>query len=302
MKNNDIVDPNIERRNQFTSTHCRLVENSGEKAPLFSVFEINSSGLCNRTCSFCPRGNPGFFPNEKKYLSLELFENVLKTLAPLSYDGLFLISAFSEPLLHKDLEKILELSKRYCPLSRAELVTNGDPLSVKRMKSLFAAGLDTILISMYDGPEQIDHFKGVAKAAEIPEEKMVLRRRFSLDDFQLTNRTGTVQDEFSGQDVVFPMKKSCYLPSYTVFMDYDGEVYLCTHDWGRRFSAGNVKNSSIVDIWVSEKLKEARRRLLNDDRDFNPCHKCNVEGTLVGEEHGEAWKKYFQEKAKIEAN
>ena len=30
-----------------------------------------------------------------------------------------------------------------------------------------------------------------------------------------------------------PLKKPCYYPHYTFFMDYTGEVLVCSHDWGK---------------------------------------------------------------------
>ena len=35
-----------------------------------------------------------------------------------------------------------------------------------------------------------------------------------------------------------PLKNSlnlkCYYPSYTFFMDYNGDVLMCPHDWGKK--------------------------------------------------------------------
>ena len=75
-------------------------------------------------------------------------------------------------------------------------------------------------------------------------------------------------------------------------MDYDGEVYVCTNDWGRKLSFGNVKEENILDIWMGDRMNEARDRLLKADRCFDPCQGCDVEGTLVGGKHAEAWKHF----------
>ena len=55
--------------------------------------------------------------------------------------------------LHKDIEYITDkLSK----VANVEIVTNGDVLSSKMLKKLFDANAGRCLISMYDGPEQIE--------------------------------------------------------------------------------------------------------------------------------------------------
>ena len=48
--------------------------------------------------------------------------------------------------------------KKYLPKSNLEMVTNGDVLNIKRLKN-FLNGLDTILISVYDGKKEADDFQ-----------------------------------------------------------------------------------------------------------------------------------------------
>ena len=31
-----------------------------------------------------------------------------------------------------------------------------------------------------------------------------------------------------------PLKKPCFIPSYTFFLDYQGDVLICPHDWGKK--------------------------------------------------------------------
>ena len=74
-------------------------------------------------------------------------------------------------------------------------------------------------------------------------------------------------------------------------MDYTGEVLICSHDWGKKYVVGNLKNEKFIDIWLNQKFKIARKRLENADRNFSPCDVCDVEGVLMGKNHLEAWKK-----------
>ena len=287
------IDVNIQRRRNFTQRHSQTLSFKERDVPLFSVVEINSSGLCNRACVFCPRGNPGVFPNVNEFLSLSLFKKVVKELSSFHYDGLFLISAFSEPLLYKNLERMIEISKHYCPQSRMEIVTNGDLLTVKRLKSIMAAGLDTVLVSLYDGPEQIRSFEEIRADAGLKSDQMILRERYDFNTFNITNRGGIVSNLFEHENSNCPLKQQCFIPLYTVLMDYTGEVYICTHDWGRRLSFGNVKSKPLLEIWNCPEMNVCRGRLLKSDRRFKPCYNCNVNGTLVGESHKAIWKRYL---------
>ena len=35
------------------------------------------------------------------------------------------------------------------------------------------------------------------------------------------------------------LKDPCYYPSYTFFLDYNGDVLMCPHDWGKKRILGN---------------------------------------------------------------
>ena len=96
--------------------------------------------------------------------------------------------------------------------------------------------------------------------------------------------------EFSIASLKEPLKQKCYYPHYTFFMDYTGEVLVCSHDWGKKLVVGNLHNQSFKEIWLGKKFEFARKKLGNGERNFSPCNKCDVEGTLMGEEHFQSWK------------
>ena len=74
-------------------------------------------------------------------------------------------------------------------------------------------------------------------------------------------------------------------------MDYTGEVLICSHDWGKKMVVGNLKNEKFIDIWLNQKFNFARKKLFNSNRNFQPCNKCDVEGTFMGVEHSKVWEK-----------
>ena len=58
-------------------------------------------------------------------------------------------------LLHKDISYIV---KKLSNVSNVEVVTNGDVLTSKNLQELYLANASKILISMYDGPDQVEKF------------------------------------------------------------------------------------------------------------------------------------------------
>ena len=59
--------------------------------------------------------------------------------------------------------KISDIVEKLSNVSNVEIVTNGDPLNHKTIKKLYKANAGRLLISLYDGPEQIVKFKSMIK-------------------------------------------------------------------------------------------------------------------------------------------
>ena len=50
-----------------------------------------------------------------------------------------------------------------------------------------------------------------------------------------------------------PLNTKCNYPSYYFFIDYTGEVLMCSHDWGKKIILGNMNKDNFLDIWTSKK-------------------------------------------------
>ena len=51
-----------------------------------------------------------------------------------------------------------------------------------------------------------------------------------------------------------------------------------------------------MDLWLDHKFIDARKKLYNGDRNFAPCNKCDVDGTMMGKPHADAWESYKNKK------
>jgi len=263
--------------------------------PLPSEFEISESGTCNRKCSFCPRSAIEY-KDVKEFIKTDLIKKFSLELKDYKFNGTIRFSGFVEPLLDKNIYNIINICKKNIPASNIELVTNGDVLSVSRIKKLFISGLDKLLISVYDGPEDEEKLKEMCNDAQINKDQIFIRPRYLPPDedfgITLSNRAGMMKNaEFKISNLENKLDKPCYYPSYTFFLDYNGDVLMCPHDWGKKNILGNLLNNSVKEIWLSKLAKETRNRLINSDRGFSPCDVCDVNGTLIGKKHANAWLK-----------
>ena len=74
------------------------------------------------------------FKDIKEFISKELILKVVKELKELNYSGVIRFSGFVEPLLDKKIYDHIQTFKKYLPLGRVEVVTNGDPLNLTAKK------------------------------------------------------------------------------------------------------------------------------------------------------------------------
>ena len=286
-------DKNINRKSKLSDKNTVFFKNTKILMP--SVFEISNSGMCNRKCSFCPRSDPNY-DHKNEFIKDTTYKKFIDEISIHDYSGTILFSGYVEPLLHKRVYSDIKYAKEKLPKVNIELITNGDPLNDKRASDLFESGLDVLLISAYDGPEQIVKFQNMMGRIKVDKQKFVIRKRYYGEDkdFGLTisNRAGNLTN--SGYKIP-ALKKSlntpCNYPFYTFFIDYNGDIQMCSHDWGKKMILGNINNNSIEDIWNSKKFEFMRKKLIKGERDFSPCNVCDVKGHLIGKKHVEYWKK-----------
>ena len=286
---NKFIDTNIINKSKTVEDKIQLIEHKGKMLPLPTEIEISESGTCNRTCSFCPRSDPKF-EDKKEFISNKLHEKMCIELKELNYKGTVRFSGFIEPMLDKNIYNLISMVRNYIPESNIEMVTNGDPLNLARLKKLFNSGLNRILISAYDGKEEAEKLDDLCKSANLTERDFIVRHRYLSedDDFGITlsNRSGLMENaEFKIESLKEPLKNPCYIPSYTFFLDYQGDVLMCPHDWGKKVILGNLNKENLIDIWFSKKSMRIRKMLNNANRNFAPCNVCDVEGTFMGEKN-----------------
>ncbi len=258
--------------------------------PIPSWIELSLIDACNRSCSFCPKADESIAPNTYNKMQQSLIEKLCHDLKKINFEGAFCICGYGEPFLHKE---CLQIANKLSEVGQVEIITNGDTININNLKKIYSSKTSRLLISLYDGPEQLKKFQKMISESQIPEDFVILRDRWYSDkiDFgvKLTNRTGTINigNQPNVEDYT---KKKCYYPAYQVLIDWNGDVFLCPQDWQRRNTMGNIMQQSFMDIWSGKILSKYRKKLLEGDRSLSPCKSCNAEGTVYGEKHYEAWR------------
>ena len=286
MNPKETIKKNLERRSKFVDV---LPLNEG--IPIPTWVELSLIDVCNRKCTFCPKVDEKIAPDTHQKMTRKIIDEIHDQLLEINFSGTISLCGYGEPLLHKDISYIV---KKLSNVSKVEIITNGDVLSSKRLQELYLAKVSKVLVSMYDGPDQIEKFKEMTKKANVPDDLVILRDRWydKYNDFgvKLTNRAGTIQ---TGDQENIGKYSNCYYPTYQFLIDWNGNVYLCPQDWQRKVSMGNVMQESIKKIWTGPIITKFRKNLILGNRCDNPCKDCNADGTLLGKNHAKKWSEIY---------
>tara|TARA_R100000995_G_C3482328_1_gene124711 strand:+ start:998 stop:1915 length:918 start_codon:yes stop_codon:yes gene_type:complete len=271
--------------------------------PLFSFLELNLNEVCNRRCPFCPRSDPKTYPQRNVHMDVSIPTIIADQLVDLDFNGIINISGTGEPTLTPHIADIVKVfGDRGI---HVEIVTNGDIIKNKRkgpalIEKLYNAGLKQFVVSMYDGPHQIESFDNLFASCGIDKSLYSLRDRWydASEDYGLlyTNRAGNIGFEFLSDIAKDKLMKSgksaCYYTHYSMMIDWDGDALICCQDmYNRTVKFGNVKTKPLLDIWMDGKLMEFRNKLRNGERSLSPCSNCNANGQIFGANHVKEWSK-----------
>ena len=239
--------------------------------------QFNPVDICNRFCSFCPRSNPDIYTNKNWVISNETTTKVAVDLADMNFNGRIGFVGFGEPLLHKRLAEQIEIVAKYTNAQWIDVNTNGDFLTSDKIKDFANAGCTHVVVSMYDKDitEELTDMKGSTNIEIVP--RHCYPEKFEL---QLVDRTNNIVGS-----KLKNINEPCYLPFYKMFIDWNGDVLVCSEDWARKSNLGNVHKSTVKKIWLGEEAMEYRKNLLQGLRSNKiPCSTCDINGTKYGKD------------------
>lgn len=269
-----------------------------DKEQLFSeniervVLELNSR--CNRKCWFCTNS---LFP-ENIDMEEELFNKILNELKKIKYDQEICLSFFNEPLISDKIVERVHKIKEYCPDSFVYIFCNGDYLDIDKIRFLEEAGLDMLLIDIY-----ISETKYNVDIAASAAEKLIDKLGLSINLIKQKNGlkgytvVGNMNIEIASNDFSLgasnraesipedrPIPKinshsrACIKNFISFHIDYRGDVWPCPNyhrDYKphREYCLGNLKEETIFDVYIGEKMTKYRELNLFQ-RNKLPCRSC----------------------------
>lgn len=221
----------------------------------FDVIELEINTRCNRACTYCPNSTSDFMGGELR-MSAGLYERILSMLGNIGFSGRLSFHRFNEPLLRKDLAKLIAQARRIVPNAFIVIYTNGDLLDNRRYRELLQAGVDRFLVTRHD----YDDFP--ARPFQFVQHP---------SNFALSGRGGTVSRATA--TLMLP----CFAPSEMMIVRVNGDVTLCHEDARNEVVLGNLERDSIEQVWFSERVHWLRSLLERGQRAAagGPCTFCD---------------------------
>ncbi len=228
---------------------------------MFHFVNVELTRNCNRSCSYCPLPKHPDFKKEER-MSFKDFKKIVNELKKINYSSNFCFAGYYEPLIDENIFKFIEYAKNNLKKARLILYTNGDFLNKEKFKKLKENSI-LLIISLHNDKDD----KSYKRLLKITGNKNVIFKR-NIEKYILSTRGGMV----SVKNKEF--KTSCIIPSVQLTIDVNGNVVICFDDFFSKYKYGNVKNSTIMNIWNSEKFKETKNSLLKGNTKEKICENC----------------------------
>ena len=116
------------------------------------LINIDVCGICNKTCNYCPRSQG--YPNEKEYMSWELFRKFVQDLD--DYTGTVCFTGRGENSLHPEFGLLVKLLHHPNRQYTTRIITNGYKL---KQRLHYFDEFDYLIINSYDSEEMMEERK-----------------------------------------------------------------------------------------------------------------------------------------------
>jgi hypothetical protein len=263
------------------------------------IVQIESTNKCNAKCVFCPRDD---MHREQGVMDMALYRKIVDECAELGITHVRMHN-YGEALMDRQLvEKVRYAKER--GIKEVGMISNGSLLTETVARGLIDAGLDAINISVdAAGKEvfektrlQLSYDKVIGNIRTFvrlrdetgrPRPKLILsfvRQDDSADEQAFIREWSGIADKIhvtdlhnwagtlhTRSDVRFP----CYRLWLTFTVLWDGRVSLCCADFDGRNVLGDLRTSSIREVWNGPAYLAMRRQHL-DSGGPEICRSCDL--------------------------
>ncbi len=259
---------------------------------------IENTNRCNANCTICPRES---LTRPKGIMPFDHFEKLVRECAEKGLVELHL-QGFGEPFIDKDITRKIRLAADL-GIRKLFMVTNASIIDEELAEKIVRSGLHGIKISFYGTSRK--EYEPVHKPLKYDEVRENIKTLARVKR-RLKSKTPRIAVQYIGRWYRFPIFAFQWfryaLPQVNTLHNYgygkkfievntekddrlcpmvarpiiqilwDGKVVPCCYDFNGKFVLGNVLETSIEEVWNSDKYE--RFRDIHRKRDFSKVPMC----------------------------
>ena len=269
---------------------------------------IETTNYCNLQCVMCP--NKELKKEEKGYMDFDLFKKIIDEASKFVFEVHLLHRG--ESLLHPDFFKMIKYAHDAKIVTKFH--TNGTLLDEEKSYKLIESGLDQFSFS-FDGYDKATYEsirikanfeKTVGNIVRFLEIKQRLKAKKPSTILELINFPNLYKNFDRSKKKLFinhfkglPLHKIevkemhnwagefggvqkakkysiCTFLWQALIIFWDGRVVPCTQDFLGYYILGNVRDSSLAEIWNNEKMVKLREKVIKKEiDDLKACCHCD---------------------------
>ncbi len=275
------------------------------------VMNIEPTNRCNLRCVYCPRTRARKGCGDMDWT---LFQRLIDEAA--DHEPLIMLHLFKdgESFLHPRIIDMIRYAKKRKVAKTVRLNSNALSWSDAIIEGMLEAGLDDVTVSI-DAADPATYYRHKGVDALVRVEKNIQRlldrraqlgltrpfvrvkimefdgidaseiRRFqgkwhgSADAVQVTgihNWSGAIKG-LTPTDEASPSRYPCVILWYSLVVNFNGEVTVCSVDWDTTINVGDVNTETLCRIWGGPKIKSVRRAHLEGRlQNYPVCRDCLV--------------------------
>ena len=268
---------------------------------------IEITNICNLNCSFCSIDN-----RKKETISIENFEKVLSKIN--DHTDYIYLHVKGEPLLHKKLNKILDLCEKYN--KKVNITTNGTLIKEKTTELLHPI-VRQINISLHSENKKDNYLEEIFKSVDNLENKIIIYRFWTMNNGRLNEKSTEIVDKIKKYYDLSPeivdkikiennikLRESLYIDKKNEFIwpnlhnDYlnelgtcyalkdqiailvDGTVVPCCLDSDGVINLGNIYEQTLEEIINSKRYQDMKIGFQNHQVSEELCKHCSFKDQL----------------------
>ena len=274
----------------------------------FKKVYIEITNSCNLNCSFCNNNQ-----RNKKFMTLEQFECIVNEIKP--YTDYVYLHVKGEPLLHPDLDKILDICSKNN--IKVNITTNGTLLKQNEDILINSDCIRQINVSLHSENKISTYFGDIFSTCKKLSNKIYISYRlWTLKDYKLDKKSTEVVEKIIkeyklSQEIVDKLKEEssikidfntyvnkdnlfewpslnnkeeshnyCHALSTHIGILVDGTVVPCCLDGEGIINLGNIFNKSLKEILEAKRAKEMIDLFKNNRCSEDLCKKCSFKNRL----------------------